>query len=80
MQNSALFRRGVVLPLNEEAEEGLRYNDVNESTQAEYLEISRDLFSNLWEIGLFDEINRRCGSLIDDYEERTGWRHHFFPV
>jgi hypothetical protein len=27
------------------------------------------MFEKLWEVGLFREINSRCASLLDDYEE-----------
>jgi hypothetical protein len=70
MQNSELFRRGVVLPLDERAEEDLRCNSVNSTTHAQYLPIRSDtLFEKLWEGGFFHEINKWCGTLIDDHEE-----------
>jgi len=70
MQNSALFRRGIVLPLNDRAEEALRSNDVEKNTIVQHLPIPDDaFFEKLWKIGIFHEINQRCGSLIDDYEE-----------
>lgn len=70
MQNSELFRRGVVLPLDSEAEERLRVNDVNESVAVQYLEIpDQPFFETLWALGLFQNINAKSGSMIDDYEE-----------
>ncbi len=70
MQNSALFRRGIVVPSNSESEELLRVNDVNEQTLVRYLEIpDESFFEILWALGLFQEINARSGSMIDDYEE-----------
>ena len=70
MQNSALFRRGVVLPLDSEAENLLRVNDVNESAAVRYLEIpDQSSFETLWALGLFQAINAKAGSMIDDYEE-----------
>jgi hypothetical protein len=70
MQNSELFRRGVVVPLDDRAEESLRCNNVNTTTQVQYLPITNDsLFEGLWKSGLFHEIYKRCGTLIDDYEE-----------
>jgi len=70
MQNSELYRRGVVLPATEEAEEKLRINDVDQQTPVEYLQIKDELlFELLWELQLFETINARTGSLIDDYEE-----------
>ena len=70
MQNAELFRRGIVLPDNAEAEDGLRNNNVDESTSVQYLKIpDESFFEALWELQLFQEINARTGSLIDDYEE-----------
>ncbi|MBN1852519.1 MAG: hypothetical protein JW829_07330 [Pirellulales bacterium] len=70
MQNSELFRRGIVLPLDPEAEESLRINDVNESAAFQYLEIpDQPFFETLWALGLFQTINAKSGSMIDDYEE-----------
>jgi hypothetical protein len=70
MQNAELFRRGIVVPLDRDAEESLRVNNVNDSTNVRYLSIANDrMFETLWEVGLFREINSRCASLLDDYEE-----------
>jgi hypothetical protein len=70
MQNAELFRRGVVLPLNLEAESGLRTNDIDENAAVRYLEIpDQSAFEALWASGLFQAINAKAGSLIDDYEE-----------
>jgi hypothetical protein len=64
------FRRGVVLPLDDRAEESLRSNDVEVNTRVKHLTIPDDgLFEKLWKTGIFHEINRRCSSQIDDYEE-----------
>ena len=69
MQNAERYRRGIVLPLDAAAEESLRRNDVRSDTNAAYLSIESHLFDELWRLGLFQEINARCGSLLDDYEE-----------
>jgi hypothetical protein len=72
MQNSALFRRGVVMPLDQSAEEQLRNDNVSEATQVEWIEIgSQSLFDALWNLGLFQDINHRVDSLIDDYEQEV---------
>lgn len=72
MQNSELYRRGIVIPLDVEAELSLRNNDVTECTNVRVLQIPDDgIFEKLWRIGLFQEINSRCSTLLDDYEE--GW-------
>ena len=70
MQNSELYRRGIVLALDEAAEDCLRSNDVNETTCVRLVEIPSDeLFLDLWKLDLFDEINRRCQTTIGDYEQ-----------
>ena len=70
MQVSSLYRRGIVLPLNDEAEESLRYDDIDETTRVRHVGIAgQSFFETLWELGLFQGINARAGSLIDDYEE-----------
>jgi hypothetical protein len=69
MQNAERYRRGIVLPLDAAAEECLRRNNVHSDTNARYLRIDGNLFEELWRLGLFQEINARCGSLLDDYEE-----------
>jgi hypothetical protein len=70
MQNSELFRRGIILPLDDRAEQSLRLNAVDATTHVQKLRIKSDtLFDSLWNIGLFHDINQRCGTLIDDYEE-----------
>jgi hypothetical protein len=70
MQNSELYRRGIVCPLDEVAEERLRRNDVDSATHVRLLAIPDNLmFTALCQLKLFDQINARCGTLIDDYEE-----------
>lgn len=70
MQCSALFRRGIVLPLSDAALEDLVANDVSEATAVSYVAIKADgLFESLWSIGLFADINQRCDAYLDDYEE-----------
>jgi len=69
MQVSAIFRRGVILPLDEEAEGRLKANDVEETISVRYLEIEDRIFEVLWYTGVFQRINARTNALIDDYEE-----------
>ena len=69
MQTSELYRRGIVLPLDDQAERSLRANDIDLSTKVHFLEIPDGFFDSLRRHGLFDEINLRCGALLDDYEE-----------
>jgi hypothetical protein len=70
MQNAELYRRGIVLPLDCDAEVSLRSNNVSETTNVRLLKIiGAEGFEALWRLGLFQEINARCATLLDDYEE-----------
>lgn len=70
MQNSELYRRGFVVPLNKVAEEALSDNAVEESTAVQFYELpNEEVFEGLWEKGLFESINGVLGTMIDDYEE-----------
>ena len=71
MQRSELFRRGIVVPLDQWAEDCLRAGNVTEHLNVRFLHLPDDevIFLVLWKLGLFMEINARCNSLIDDYEE-----------
>ena len=70
MQNSEIYRRGFVVPLNEEAERALLANDVTYGTVVDFYELPNDrVFESLWAIGFFDEINAQLGAMLDDYEE-----------
>ena len=70
MQNSELYRQSVVLPLDPDAEQCLRTNEVGPSTHVRVVEIPDDrVFTELWRIRLFDEINVRCAVAIDEHEE-----------
>lgn len=70
MQNSEMYRRGFVVPLNKLAEQALLNNNVGKETNVAYFEIPNDhVFESLWSKGLFNDINTGIGSMIDDYEE-----------
>ena len=70
MQPSALWRRGVVVPLTAEAERAIERWDVDRTTAVRFLAIDdAGQFERLWEYGVFRVINRACASIIDDYEE-----------
>lgn len=70
MQCTELFRRGIVMPLTDEALEEIEANDVSEATAVRYVAIRADgLFESLWSRGLFADINQRCNVCLDDYEE-----------
>ncbi|MCA9294270.1 MAG: hypothetical protein KDA20_10690 [Phycisphaerales bacterium] len=69
MQNSELYRRSVVLPLDAHAEESLRVNDVDHSTHVQVLDVPDDVLSDMFEMGLFEAINANCETFIDEYED-----------
>jgi hypothetical protein len=70
MQNSQLYRRGIVCPLDQIAEEQLRSNEVDSTSHVRFVEIpDEQTFVTLWRLGLFSQINSRCGTSIDDYGE-----------
>ncbi|WP_417735256.1 hypothetical protein [Rosistilla oblonga] len=69
MQPSELWRRGVVMPLSTGVIERIAAWDVDDSVEVDFLPIDDEsLFHQLWDIGLFSEINDACSTLIDDYE------------
>jgi hypothetical protein len=72
MQLSHFFRRGVVLPLNAEAQIAMAHNDVDENTAARRISLDDDdLFYRLLVGGLFQKINKRTGSVLDEYEDES---------
>jgi hypothetical protein len=69
MQNSRLYRRGIVLPRSAQAVEDIRLNDVSPETPIALCKFSSDdEFYSIWETGIFKKINDACDSIIDDYE------------
>ena len=78
MQPSALWRRGVVLPLSAEAADSVRGWAVDETTAVEYLPLATEAAcSELFALGLISGINEACGSLIGDYESECLQPHQF---
>ena len=70
MQNSELFRRGVVVPLDDDALGRIRASNVLEHTSVKYAGIADGSdFEWLWERDFFARINAETGSMLDDYEE-----------
>ena len=69
MQTSELYRRGVVLPLDNDAELQLRTCDCEPNANVDCVSLDDDeLFEALWLTGVFPEINQQCDALIGDYE------------
>lgn len=72
MQNPEIYRRGIVIPLDDATEQALRTNKVCESTNVRLLKIADNSeFEAIWELGLFREINARCSTLVDDFEDEV---------
>ncbi|MCC9605376.1 hypothetical protein LOC68_23265 [Blastopirellula sp. JC732] len=70
MQLPALFRRGVVRPLDDHAERQLLQFSIEAPLRVEWLPILEDpFFDEIWGTGLFQRINQACGTNISDYEE-----------
>ncbi|MEQ9424573.1 MAG: hypothetical protein RJQ09_09160 [Cyclobacteriaceae bacterium] len=70
MQNSELYRRGIVVPLTEASQMALKNNVVERGLEVEFCELpSEEIFLGLWDKGLFETINAQLGSMLDDYEE-----------
>ena len=70
MQNSELYRRGMVVPLSQDALGAIRSSTVSEGTSVAVASLATESdFEWLWAKGFFAEINDRTGALLDDYEE-----------
>ncbi len=71
-QLTEIWRRGIVVPLSAQRADEMASFHVSSEEDVEYLEIKDDsFFDSLWGTNLFQDINRKCGSLIDDYEEEV---------
>lgn len=69
MQCSELFRRGIVLPLDENAINQLNNDAVKEDINVRVIDFDGDEdFFKVWETGVFSVINSRYSRMIDDYE------------
>lgn len=69
MQMSELYRRGILLPNSEIVEQQARINNISKHSRFEVLRFSDPDFYALWHTGVLMEINQKCGTMIDDYEE-----------
>jgi hypothetical protein len=69
MQTSELYRRGIVIPLDDSAEERMRKDDVIESMSVHFVPLANEVFVQLWRMGFFYKINEHCSVLLDDYEQ-----------
>lgn len=69
-QLSEIWRRGIVLPLTIEKAKEMATFYVSTGSDVQYLSIENDVFFyRLWQTGIFEELNKRCNVLIDDFEE-----------
>jgi len=72
MNNTELFRRGVVVPLNSDVEKSLFNNDVSEGILVkQYIYPDDTAFYSLYNYDFFDYINNEIGTMLDDYEEEV---------
>ncbi|QDT28902.1 hypothetical protein Enr10x_42490 [Gimesia panareensis] len=70
MQLSACYRRGILSPRNQEAENQLRSWNITHPILVEFISLNNDTdFDSLWDLRVFQKINGLCDSMIDDYEE-----------
>lgn len=70
MQLSQFFRRGVVRPLDDVAEQQLAAFRIDTPVRVEWLPIRNDHeFARIWEVGVLQRINEACGVDLSDYEE-----------
>jgi len=70
VQNSELYRRGVVAPLDDDAFESVRLCDISEKTRVRVADLAKEEdFDWLWHQGFFARINIETGLTLDDYEE-----------
>ncbi|MEQ8767159.1 MAG: hypothetical protein RL885_24830 [Planctomycetota bacterium] len=72
MQLPRLYRRGVVRPLNEDADRQLASWSARGSIRAEWLAIcGNGDFAEIWQSGILQRINEACDLRISDYEEEA---------
>ena len=72
VQLSERFRRGVVVPLDDEADKIMEAGEVNEDSRVHFVGITRDgEFESLWETSLFATVNEATGCMVDDYEDEV---------
>ena len=76
MQNSELYRRGMVVPLSQDALGAIRSSTVSESTSVAVASLATESdFEWLWAKGFFAEINDRTGALLETIEDEIGVEH-----
>ena len=69
-QLSEVWRRGIVTPLDGRSVDEMVQGLVSSHCSVQYLEIGDAVsFDSVWDLNLFQDINRHCDTLIDDYED-----------
>ncbi len=69
MQIPELFRRAIIVPLDDNSQRQLEQDDVSDRTQVESIEMDdSSLLDTLWSTGFFGSVNERANSLIADYK------------
>jgi hypothetical protein len=72
MQISEKYRRGIVVPLDANSARAMADENVDESIRVHFVEIpNQDDFDTIWKTGIFEAINEKIGSMLDDYEEES---------
>jgi hypothetical protein len=70
VQLAEKFRRGVVVPLDDESAATLRTLEVAETTRVHYVEINdQATFEAIWRTGIFDAVGKATGCIVEDYDE-----------
>lgn len=70
MQLTELFRRGIVMPLNELSKVQLSSWNFGSICRVQFIPLNDDMnYLPIWDSQLFQKINEVCGTNIDDYEE-----------
>ena len=70
--STELFRRGMVLPLSESALLEIRSDTITDQSHFRVVPFTGDeQFYRIWKTGVFLEINRRYGTMIDDFESEN---------
>ena len=70
MDTTEIYRRAIVLPLDNNALKDIEEDKINSDTNVLLIDLQEeDFFSMVWATGIFTGINQRYNIIIDDYEE-----------
>jgi len=72
MMTSDLFRRGIIVPKHAASLKAVEEDSIDSPEGFWHLKFSdQKQFERIWSTGLFSEINEKCHTLIDDYEQES---------